>query len=133
MVFAIGVIAWIVSLAVFEPRKQDSELARIIADNTKALTELSGLIEQQGQMVQTQGAALTELTKLFNDLRLEIAREGGVRLENHRRAVDTARRVNTQALQMSAGYWTIRVGRNLEAKGLTRRGTMQDTRPVWFV
>ena len=74
--FALGVIAWVV-VAVFGPRKQDSELARIIADNTKALTELSGLIEQQGQMIQTQGQALTELTKLFNDLRLEIARKVG--------------------------------------------------------
>ena len=76
VVFAIGVIAWIV-VTVFGPRKQGSELARIIADNTKALTELSGLIEQQGQMLQTQGQALAELTKLFNDLRLEIARKVG--------------------------------------------------------
>ena len=76
VVFAIGIIAWIV-VSVFGPRKQDSELARIIADNTKALTELSGLIEQQGQMLQTQGQALAELTKLFNDLRLEIARKVG--------------------------------------------------------
>ena len=76
VMFTIGVIAWIV-VTVFGPRKQDSELSRIIADNTKALTELSGLIEQQGQMIQTQGQALTELTKLFNDLRLEIARKVG--------------------------------------------------------
>ena len=74
--FALGVIAWIV-VAVFGPRKQDSDLARIISDNTRALTELSGLIEQQGQMIQTQGQVLTELTKLFNDLRLEIARKVG--------------------------------------------------------
>jgi len=76
VIFALGVIAWIV-VTVFGPRKQDNELARIIADNTKALTKLSGLIEQQGQMLQTQGQALAELTKLFNDLRLEIARRVG--------------------------------------------------------
>ena len=76
VVFALGVIAWIV-VAVFGPRKQDTELARIISDNTRALTELSSLIEQQGQMIHTQGRALTELTKLFNDLRLEIARKVG--------------------------------------------------------
>jgi hypothetical protein len=75
-VFALGVIAWIV-VAVFGPRKQDGDLARIISDNTRALTELSGLIEQQGQMIQTQGQVLAELTKLFNDLRLEIARKVG--------------------------------------------------------
>ncbi len=75
-VFALGVIAWIV-VAVFGPRKQESDLARIISDNTRALTELSGLIEQQGQMIQTQGQVLAELTKLFNDLRLEIARKVG--------------------------------------------------------
>jgi hypothetical protein len=76
VVFAMGVIAWIV-VTVFGPRKQDGDLARIISDNTRALTELSGLIEQQGQMIQTQGQVLAELTKLFNDLRLEIARKVG--------------------------------------------------------
>lgn len=74
--FALGVIAWIV-VAVFGPRKQDSDLAKIIADNTKALTELSGVIEQQGKMLHTQGQALQELTKLFNDLRLEVVRRVG--------------------------------------------------------
>lgn len=73
VIFALGVIAWIV-VTVFGPRKQDSDLAKIIADNTKALTELSGVIEQQGQTLHAQGRALQELTKLFNELRLEVVR-----------------------------------------------------------
>lgn len=76
VVFALGVVAWIV-VTVFAPRKQDPDLAKIISDNTKALTELSAVIEKQGQMLQTQGQALQELTKLFNDLRLEVARKMG--------------------------------------------------------
>ncbi len=76
VVFALGVIAWIV-VTVFAPKKQDPDLPKIIADNTKALTELSALIEQQGQMLQAQGQALQELTKLFNDLRLEVVRKVG--------------------------------------------------------
>lgn len=76
VIFALGVIAWII-VTVFAPRKQDPNLAEIIKDNTKALTELSAVIEQQGQMLQTQGQALQELTKLFNDLRLEVVRRVG--------------------------------------------------------
>jgi len=76
VIFALGMIAWIV-VAVFAPKKQDPNLAEIIKDNTKALTELSVVIEQQGQMLQTQGQALQELTKLFNDLRLEVVRKVG--------------------------------------------------------
>ncbi len=76
VIFALGVIAWII-VTVFAPRKQDPNLAEIIKDNTKALTELSVVIEQQGQMLQTQGQALQELTKLFNDLRLEVVRKVG--------------------------------------------------------
>jgi uncharacterized protein (DUF3084 family) len=76
VIFALGVIAWII-VTVFAPRKQDPNLAEIIKDNTKALTELSAVIEQQGQMLQTQGQALQELTKLFNDLRLEVVRKVG--------------------------------------------------------
>lgn len=76
VIFALGMIAWIV-VAVFAPKKQDPNLAAIIKDNTKALTELSAVIEQQGQMLQAQGQALTELTKLFNDLRLEVVRKVG--------------------------------------------------------
>ena len=76
VVFALGVVAWII-VTVFSPRKYDPDLAKIIADNTKALTELSAVIEQQGQMLSTQGQALQELTKLFNELRLEIARKVG--------------------------------------------------------
>lgn len=75
-VFALGVIAWIV-VTVFAPKRQDPDLAKIIADNTRALTELSGVIEQQGRMLNAQGQALQELTKLFNDLRLEVARKVG--------------------------------------------------------
>ena len=76
VIFALGMIAWIV-VAVFAPKKQDPNLAEVIKDNTKALTELSAVIEQQGQMLQTQGQALQELTKLFNDLRLEVVRKVG--------------------------------------------------------
>lgn len=76
VIFALGVIAWIV-VTVFAPKKQDPDLAAIIKDNTRALTELSAVIEQQGQMLQTQGQALQELTKLFNDLRLEVVRKVG--------------------------------------------------------
>lgn len=76
VIFALGVIAWIV-VTVFAPKKQDPDLAEIIKDNTKALTELSAVIEQQGQMLQAQGQALQELTKLFNDLRLEVVRKVG--------------------------------------------------------
>ncbi len=76
VIFALGMIAWIV-VAVFAPKKQDPNLAGIIKDNTKALTELSAVIEQQGQMLQAQGQALQELTKLFNDLRLEVVRKVG--------------------------------------------------------
>ena len=76
VIFALGVIAWII-VTVFAPKKQDPNLAEIIKDNTKALTELSVVIEQQGQMLQTQGQALQELTKLFNDLRLEVVRKVG--------------------------------------------------------
>ena len=75
VIFALGVVAWIV-VTVFGPRRQP-DLSKIIADNTKALTELSAIIEQQGQMLHTQGQALQELTKLFNDLRLEVARKVG--------------------------------------------------------
>jgi hypothetical protein len=41
VIFALGVIAWIV-VTVFAPKRQDPDLAKIISDNTKALTELSG-------------------------------------------------------------------------------------------
>lgn len=74
--FAIGVVAWMI-VAVFAPRRRDPDLSRIISDNTKALTELSALIEQQGQMIQAQGQALRELANLFNELRLEVARKVG--------------------------------------------------------
>ncbi len=74
VIFAVGALAWAV-VAVFGPRKQESELAKIISDNTRALTELSSIIDQQGKMLHLQGKTLTELTKLFNDLRLEIARK----------------------------------------------------------
>ncbi len=76
VIFALGVIAWIV-VAVFAPKKKDPDLSRIIADNTRALTELSILIEQQGQMLKVQGQTLQELAKLFNELRLEVARKVG--------------------------------------------------------
>ena len=75
-VFALGVVAWVI-VTVFAPRKHDPDLAGIIADNTKALTELSAVIERQGETLYAQGKALQELTKLFNDLRLEVARKVG--------------------------------------------------------
>ena len=76
VIFALGVVAWIV-VTVFAPKKKDPDLSRIIADNTRALTELSILIEQQGQMLKVQGQTLQELAKLFNELRLEVARKVG--------------------------------------------------------
>mgnify|MGYP000955002672 CR=1 FL=1 len=75
-IFSIGIVAWMV-ITVFAPRRKDPDLSRIISDNTRALTELSALIEQQGQMIQAQGQALRELANLFNELRLEVARKVG--------------------------------------------------------
>lgn len=74
--FALATIAWIL-VSVFAPKRKEPDLSKIIADNTRALTELSALIEQQGQMIQMQGQTLQELAKLFNELRLEVVRKVG--------------------------------------------------------
>lgn len=64
--FALGSLAWVM-VAVFAPKRKDPDLVKVIADNTQALTELTVLIRQQGELLRQQAEMLTEL-------RLETAR-----------------------------------------------------------
>ena len=73
--FALGVVAWIV-VAVFG-RQKSPDLTRVIADNTKALTQLTTLIENQGKMIQEQGEVLKRQAELLGELKVEIVRKIG--------------------------------------------------------
>lgn len=74
--FALGVVAWLVA-QVFAPRQRQPDLAKLIADNTQALTRLTSVIENQGQMIEKQGEVLQKQAELLTELRVEIVRKVG--------------------------------------------------------
>lgn len=76
VVFALGVVAWILT-TIFGPKKDAAELSRIIADNTKATTALVGAIEKQGETLNAQGQVMSEVLKLIHDMRVDIAKKVG--------------------------------------------------------
>lgn len=72
-VFALWVVGWII-VKIFGPRKSP-DLTKVISDNTRALTQLTTLIESQGKMLQTQGEVIQKQIDLFTELRVEIAKK----------------------------------------------------------
>ncbi len=50
-IFAVAAVAWVL-VSVLGSRRRDPDLARIITENTQALTKLTVLIESQGTVLQ---------------------------------------------------------------------------------
>lgn len=70
--FVVAVLGWII-VQVFAPRRKSpdvEQLTRVIRENTEAMTRLTTLIEQQGQVLERQA-------ELLSQLRVEIARKAG--------------------------------------------------------
>lgn len=73
---SLGITAWII-VRVFGPRSKDPDFLKVIADNTKALTQLTAVIQSQGDMIEAQGQVLQKQAELLTELRVEIVRKVG--------------------------------------------------------
>lgn len=75
-IFAIGMLVWGL-VSILAPKRKDLDIIKVISDNTQALTKLTAVIEQQGQMLQAQGEVLQKQAEILTDLRVEIVRRIG--------------------------------------------------------
>jgi hypothetical protein len=79
MVCVIGLLGILYQLTVSKKRTSthqsvSPDLVKVIQDNTKAITELQGIIQHQGEMQAVMMNTLVEQNKTIIDLRLDMAK-----------------------------------------------------------